>query len=307
MADLSDDQLLKRARHGARNLTVLAVMASVLGLGLFAAQLTSKGAPGLLWLNGAAISILAVAYWFLMVAAHRGDPKAVGIVVVAAGVQITANLIFSGVAAARTGSEFKLNPGGFVLPILVMLALASSRKVLLELGNRGLWERVFGPAKPTAQLCRVGIILIVFGLVTLNATSFGVGVKVAQARGVEKRWLDSFKQMISKEEQQFRVSLENAAPDYSPEKLREASAKLKLLEERVAQLKTMPSSERLSPVLVAYSGAVAQYKDALRLLTGPRPDGELATKRFEVGDQMRNTAGEQLRRIGGTAAPKPNG
>src|SRR5258705_227132 len=57
MADLTDDQLLKRATHAGRNLSVLAILASLGGIGLLVVAV--KGAPFFLGVLAASITLIA--------------------------------------------------------------------------------------------------------------------------------------------------------------------------------------------------------------------------------------------------------
>jgi hypothetical protein len=296
MADLTDEQLLKRATHAGRNLSVLALLASVVGIGLIVAVVMVKGALFTLGVLAASLTILAVAYWFLAVAAYRGDPKAVGIVIVICGINLFLNLIAAGVGAARSGSEIKLSPGGFIIPIVILIALASSRKVLLQLQERGLWERVFAPAKPTARVRTIGLVLIIVGFVTLQGGMFGIGWKVGQQREAELRGVTAFTQMLSHEEQEFLKSVGNLSGDHGPDRLEKALAKVNSLEERITRLKAAPENGKLTPVLATYGNAVRQWKNGLIVLQGPAADPERAQKLLNAGDKLRSDACEEFKR-----------
>jgi hypothetical protein len=143
-----DEKLLKRARHAGRNLSVLAILATLGAIALIATALFAKGIHEVMAVLATTITLIAAGYWVLAVAARRGNPNAVGVVIVAMVLQICLALISAGLAAARTNSAFQPPAGGLVIPILVLVALASSRKVLLELKDRQLWDQVFGSAKP---------------------------------------------------------------------------------------------------------------------------------------------------------------
>src|SRR5262249_16076709 len=158
MSSLSDDALLKRANYAFRNLVVLAVLASLLAGGLLFLGFSGKGGPiyELTVLLTGAIVLIASGYWVLAVAARGAHPKSSGAVWRVLVIQIALSLVASGLAASRTKSDFQPNLGGLIIPILVLVALASSRKVLLELQDRGLWERVFAPARPSRHLCVIG-------------------------------------------------------------------------------------------------------------------------------------------------------
>src|SRR5688572_6665352 len=83
-----DAKLLKRARHAGRNLSVLAMLASFGAMALIAAALYAKGMHGVMTVLASTITLIAGGYWVLAVAARRGNPNAVGVVIVAMVLQI---------------------------------------------------------------------------------------------------------------------------------------------------------------------------------------------------------------------------
>ena len=88
MSRLSDEKLVARATHAGRNLDALAAMASLLSAGLIGAVFFSKAQlPFLAWMAGA-VALVAIGYWTLAVAAKRGNPASVGIVVVLMTLQL---------------------------------------------------------------------------------------------------------------------------------------------------------------------------------------------------------------------------
>src|SRR4051812_29711385 len=95
----NDEKLLKRARHSGRNLSVLASLATFGAMALIAAALFAKGIHGFMAVLAATITLIAAGYWVLAVAARRGNPNAVGVVIVAMVLQICLALVFSGVTA----------------------------------------------------------------------------------------------------------------------------------------------------------------------------------------------------------------
>src|SRR5882672_5344459 len=122
VANAIDETLLKRARYAGRNLLVLATLATLGAIALIAAAFFAKGMNGVMAVLAATISVLAAGYWVLAVAARRGNPNAVGVVIVAMVLQICLALISSGVTAARTNSAFQPPVAGLFIPILVLVA-----------------------------------------------------------------------------------------------------------------------------------------------------------------------------------------
>ncbi|MDB6057656.1 MAG: hypothetical protein JWO95_1500 [Verrucomicrobiales bacterium] len=250
------------------------------------------------------ISLIAAGYWLLAVAAKRGNPHAVGIVIVAMVLQICMVLIFAGVTAARTNTPFVPPVGGLFIPILVLIALASSRKVLLELKERQLWQQVFGAAKPSSTLCAIGGTLVVLGFVSMNAATSYLASKVTQQRTVEIQHANAFVQLLKSDEQEFLSAVKMVYRDRNDNNFETALTKFDALEQHLASLtKDTPVTERLGSVLAKYSSALRQWKNGLLLLKGPDPDPDRAQKLFTLGDRFRAEACQEYDQ---RYAPKKN-
>src|ERR1051325_3567770 len=273
MSTLTDETLLKRATHAGRNLRLLAMLASVGTLVLAGVTLFATGAPPVMAVLTVTIALITAGYWVLAVAAARGNPNSVGIVVVLMALQITLSLVASGVVAARNETGFRPNVVGLIIPVLVLIGLGTSRKVLLELKTRGLWQQVFGTAKPSQQLCVVGGALLAVGFAGLNTGTVYIGWKAGQQRGAEMEIASSFSEMIHEEESQFLQSMRELGPISATTGLDDALDKLDELEQRVMEI----SSEKVAPpaldsILRTYIKAVRQRKNGLLLLKDAKPD-----------------------------------
>jgi hypothetical protein len=96
------------------------------------------------------------------------------------------------------------------IPLLVMVALAKSRSVLLELQDRGLWEQAFSSVKPSGGLCVIGGALLVVGLLALDGATIYGGAKITQARAVEYQGAKEFAELIKNEEREFLAAAKGA-------------------------------------------------------------------------------------------------
>src|SRR5690242_21084505 len=190
--NLSDDQLLARASHAGRNLCVLSVLATLVAIVLWVVPFMGKAPLLGMIFPALAITSIAAGYWVLAIAARRGNPASVGTVIVIMALQLTFVLIFVGIGSARTGTDVSSNFPNVLIPIVVLWALASSRSVLLELQDRGLWEKVFNSEKTSSQFCVIGGILLAIGFLTLNGGTLYIGKKVQQEREAENRQAREF-------------------------------------------------------------------------------------------------------------------
>ena len=301
-----DEKLLKRARHAGRNLSVLAILATFGAMALIAAALFAKGIHGVMAVLAATITLIAAGYWVLAVAARRGNPNAVGVVIVAMVLQICLALIGSGVTAARTNSAFQPPVTGLFIPILVLVALASSRKVLLELKERQLWDQVFGSAKPSANLCIIGGILLATGFVAMNAGTYYIGWKAGQQQRVDFQHARVFVELIQNDEKAFHTAMQGISNHRDQNQIGTALTTLKSLEQKFEVIeKEAAGADRLPQILTTYGNAIRQWKKGLMLLKEPDADTERVQKMFMLGDQLRAEACQEFDRRYAPRKPRP--
>lgn len=274
---------------------MLAILATIGAIALIAGAIFIKEIHGALAVLATAISLLAAGYWVLAVAARRGNPNAVGVVIVVMVVQICLAFIFSGIAAARTNSAFHPPTGGLLIPILVLVALASSRTVLLELKKRQLWDQVFGSAKPSGNLCWIGGTLLVAGFLAMNAGSYYVGSKAGQQQRIEHHHAQAFVELIQRDEKEFLTAM--AGLSVNRGEIETVQTRFNTLEQNFEVLKKEAASEnRLLQILTTYGNALRQWKSGLMLSKGPNADTDRAQKMFQLGDQLRAEACQEFDR-----------
>src|SRR5882757_6544254 len=175
-------------------------------------------------------------------------------------IQICLALISSGVTAARTNSAFQAPTGGLFIPILVLVALASSRTVLLELKKRQLWDQVFGSAKPSGTLCLIGGTLLATGFVAMNAGTYYIGWKAGQEQKVEFQHAKAFVELIQGAEKEFLTAMQGISVNQGKNGIETALTKLKTLEQDFEVLqKEAASADRLLQILTTYGNALRQW------------------------------------------------
>lgn len=306
VANVIDEKLLKRARHAGRNLSVLAILATLGATALIAAALCAKGIHGVMAVLATTISLIAAGYWVLAVAARRGNPNAVGVVIVTLVLQICLALISSGVAAARNNSAFQPPAGGVLIPILVLVSLASSRKVLLELKERQLWDQVFGPAKPTGKFCLIGGTLLATGFAAMNAGTCYIDWKAGQQQTAEVQHAKAFIELIQGDEKEFLTAMQVSSVNGGQNRIETALTKFKTLEQNFDALKKQAgSADRLLQIVTTYGNALRQWKNGLLLSKEPNADTERVQEMFKLGDQLRAEACQEFDRRYGPKKPHP--
>ena len=243
----------------------------------------------------ATLVLIAVGYWVLAVAAKRGNPSSVASVVVVMVLQFFLAVVAYGITTARTGENVQANVPGLVIPMLVVIALASSRNVLLELRKRDLWEPIFGSAKPSSRLCVAGTILIVIGFIGLNGSTIYAGWNSGRSRQLEVHQAQGFADMIQSEEQAFMNAMGGLSDPYSAEEIQAVLATVKKLQRRAdAAMADAKEGSPLRSILEDYCNAVRQWKNAVTLLASETPDGGRAQEMLLLGDKLRTQAGQNF-------------
>jgi Tfp pilus assembly protein PilN len=302
-----DQQLLDRARNAGRNLAVLATLATLVALGLLSAGFFSKDAPRMVVAMALPLTLLAAGYWILAVAARRGNPTAVGVVIVAAVVQMCLVLILAGVNAARHNTPFQPPIAGMIIPILVLFALNSSRDVLMKLKERNLWDRVFGSAKPSASLCVIGGMFFVTGIVAFNGGTYYISWKAEQQQKAEFQHARAFIEMLKTDEKQLLGAMPGVLSNPTQRNLEAILNQLKGLQDKLEALKTESASfKNLLQILHTYGNALRQWKSGLTLLTEPIPDTHRAQKMFQLGDKLKVDALQEFDRRYAPKKPQPS-
>jgi len=295
--NLSDEQLLARASHAGRNLAVLAILATLVAIALWVIPFMAKAPlPGMIF-PALAVTSIAAGYWVLTIAARRGNPASVGIVIVIMALQLTFVLISAGIGAARTGTDVASNFPNVVIPIAVLWALASSRSVLLELQERDLWEKVFDSEETGSQFCVVGGILLAIGLLTLNAGAMYVGQKVQQEHAARNQQAKEFVEMIKHEEQQLMDAAAAVVRAPTSDKLQLALAKADALKTKCQSIRAAAGDQGPLPgILTTYSNAVREWQNGLLALKDKNPDVKHAQQLLDMGDKLRANALEEFNR-----------
>lgn len=302
----TDTKLLKRAQNAARNLRVLAILTTVGAMGFLAGACLGDGIRGFMAVGATIFSLVAAGYWVLAVAARRGNPTAVGVVMVAMVLSICLALIGSGLSAARAHSDVRLPLPGLIIPILVFGALASSRKVLLDLQERQLWDRAFGPAKPSGNLCVIGGVLLATGFLGVNALTYGLDWKVEQERKLEVQHAKAFVDLIQVDEKEFLNAVHGTVGHQGPDKIETALAKFGVLELHFEVLKKeIAGADPLLQILTSYGNALRQWKTGLLLLNEPNADTYRVQQMFKLGDQLRAEACQEFDRRYAPKKPQP--
>ena len=303
---LNDEQLMRRANSAGRNLAVLATLATCGGLGLWAIAFLSKGPQ--LWLvaPAVALSLLGAGYWMLAVAAFRGNPQSITVVLVLMLFQLAVTLVWAGVSAARTGTDFSsnFNATHLAVPILVLCVLGSSRSVLVELQHRGLSLRAFPSGRSSRALCFFGGTLLAAALVFIDTGTGYAAWKIDKVRAAENESARKFVQLLKTEDKGFMAATAQVVK-LNLNRQANATAALdqaNVLEKKLEALRKETDEDgSMATILTTYGNAVKAYKSALLVYKDPRGDEKHAGELMALGDKRRAEAGKELKEGFGSA------
>lgn len=279
----TDERLIKRAKYGARNLTGLAILATVLaGIILLGAAI---GNENLLWV-GLSISAMAAGYWVLAAVARHGEQRALAIAV---GIMV-ANFIFSlgglMIGYLRTNNA---SPAGFIgllVPLLVILALTRNYSDILELKHRGLWQSVFAAEQPKTSYCAIGGLLLSGGIIALIASCLIPALD--EASFIRSR--EEFVSLIQVDDKQFLDAVGNASHTQPPPSVDELMAKVDAIQKKAKSIGDAASeTSGLQPIIQTYLKSLEKCRYGLLAIReqGPGPASQV---HFAEADALRQEA-----------------
>jgi hypothetical protein len=292
---LSDDSLMQCASHAGRNLIALAILATIASAAVTAfAGVAVFSEPKVAFVALPFLFVTA-GYWLLAIAARRGNPAAVTVVMVVLSVQIAISIAGFVIGFVRTNG----NSGhgallGGVIALLIVAVLARSRTVLLELRKRGLWSQRFGAAGPSGNFCIVGGTCFVVGSVGIYVSLFVAVFLAAQSAKIvaeEREHAQVFIRLIREDETPFLKALQVPGITNDPNAMDDVSAKVKTLEGKVESLQsTVPATSSLDRILKKYRKAVRFWKDGLAEIRKATADQSVVKENLESGDRLRQEA-----------------
>jgi hypothetical protein len=253
-SELSDDVLLRRARHGGRSLTALAVICTLLAIVSLAVAIADPSSG--IW--PAAVSFLAIAtgYWLLAIAARRGDERAITAFIGVYAILIALNIALQAWTFFRSDGRLTPQILWIVIPALILYALARNRVDLLELKRRGLADAAFPLGGSARGLWAPGAVLLATGTVGLLASLLLPAVSAAK----QAKTRHDFTAMIQQEEYAFLELATTSTSKTEVETLDKLLQMLGSLESRAKAIAAeAPDEPRLQQVLADYVDIVQTW------------------------------------------------
>lgn len=291
MAEQSNEVLLKKASLPGRDILGLALLATLVAIVVCGAALLGKDLPDTLVFLPWGIALIAASYWFLGVAARRGDRNAVGVPAVILTIQV--GLAFVGMVIAQSQNSMSGAGGArFIIPAIIIALLVRDYKVLTELKKRGLWETAFPARRPTKALCTVGGVLLAAGIVVFNLGMFQLGAMAEEDAKAVKQEARKFITIVQNEEATLMKTMKRLSDPEDKRAYNDTVRDLTALYKRVEIVREETKHVRtLSPILLTYAAAVEHWKRGMELL---RSDPTKAQAQFEKGDELRQKAAKEF-------------
>lgn len=279
MAELSDEVLLKKASLPGRDILGLALLATVVGVLACAVALFGKDLPDLLVFLPWSIALIAASYWFLGVAARRGDRNAVAVAAVIFTIQVAVAFVSMVIAQ---GQNQMSGAGGakFIIPAAVIALLVRDYKILTQLKKRGLWETAFPVRKPTTALCTVGGVLLMAGIVVLNLGTFQARAMIEEDTKVLKEGVEKFVGIVKKQEAALMNTMKRLSNPEDTSAYDDTIRDLEALHKRVEVVREeLKDVGQLNSILFTYAAAVEHWRKGMELLLSDNPKAQTHLKK----------------------------
>jgi hypothetical protein len=295
----TSEDLVKRAKYGGRNVSGLAILASVLAAFMLIGAIAVREGDFL----AAAIAALCVAvgYWLLAIPTRRGETLGLGIIISTLTVQFLLSLAGQVFIHVKTDGTNALNLIWIIIPLLIIMALAGNRADLIELQNRGLSGIVFGTARPVKNICVFGGLLLFGGLVGLYASLIFSGVDAARSA----RFRHDFVVMINADERALMEILANANRETSNQFWATALEAAERLRDRARQIdQAADDKARIKPIASKYVQATERWCLGI---AQARNDGQFSqegTALLNEGDHLRLQAMTEFQKQFPEASPR---
>jgi len=292
MSDISEEKLLKRASDASRNFYVLAILTTLLGAILTACAFFT---PGMRITLAVSLPLLAISasYYVLAVAARRGDHKGSTVVLTAYFIQLIVSLI--GMSYITSGKGLP-NLGGILISCLIIVALYQGRQRIVELRNKGLFEKAFNGKKGFKTLSLAGCAIFIVGFIALQTASFATGYFAVKKDNGEIGRAIKLKEIMQDDEPRFANALGENSKNPSQENKKTMYAELENLEKKIEGLAaSIPKDEtRLAEIMDVYRQAVGKWKTGVALANAESPDMEKSLESFKLGDRLRSQTAQRF-------------
>jgi hypothetical protein len=296
----TDEDLIKRARYGGRNVTALAILVSVPAVLVLPFQFIFPDS-GLLWAT-ITLALIAAAYWMLATVTRQGETLGLSIILCLMGFQLLLAVAGLVLAHANNRKTTGMEIWWVIIPLLIVIALAGNRSDLLELHRRGLRESVFGPGRPPRILTVMGGVLLVGAQIALFAALLIPAISAARTA----RECHDFVTMINVHDKALMQIINGPDRASGMQIWGMASDAADQLREQARQVDAKaPEGSKLKSITSTYLRAIDRWCVAF---SEARKQGQMSPESAAAvneGDQLRQRALEEFQREFPALAPRP--
>jgi hypothetical protein len=254
----TDEDLIKRARYGGRNVTALAILVSIFAVLMLPALYFAPEA-GLEW-AALTFGLVAAAYWMLAVVTRQGETLGLTIILWLMGIQLLLSVAGLMLTYANHGKTTGMEIWGVIIPLLIFVALAGNRSDLLELHRRGLGESLYGPGRPPRSLAVMGGVVLIGGQIALLAALLVPAVNAARTA----KETSDFRSMLAVEDQALLQIISNQDQPADRRLWGKALDATELLRVKAQQVEAQATEgTRIKPIAVKYLQAVERVRTGL--------------------------------------------
>ncbi len=277
-----DEKLINKSTHASRNLMVIGILQLIIGIGFaavfFGAFKVGEGPFGVfLLLIGPMIILSGTGMILAAIGARHGNTLGITVAAVLTFIGIIMGLIGRVWAATSIGDAEAMGEqigrslGALLIPALVLAALASSRRVLVELRKKGLYPHVFQTPEHGVLPSIIGVILIITG----NLAAFGIfavaPVILASEQAQTKVCYERINVIMENEEAELLSALQAFFQAPSPQTHQTCIRKLTKLEAAVNAFDS-GGNEKFSAAQEGYLQAIQSWKKGVSICKSGTPE-----------------------------------
>jgi hypothetical protein len=304
--EFSEEKLLQQARNAKRNVAGLAVLMTLYSIiTTYAMTLAPRGADAGIINMQVTYIILSTGLWILYAAVRRGEPRAVGTIIVCQLVVLAAVVLGYGamavLASPASTSTADLSPAlllGIVIHLGIYIGLMKNRLALIELRTRGLSDRVFPGAKSGKRLCTAGGVLLALGCVILVTGVPAAGYLEGRSVAEDMRVARTFIEIMEEDEQALMTSFKAIGGPDPASAYENSMAHIGQVEQKVATaLEEAGDDDEMRLILATYGNALKMWRAGLEEFMSKPEDRSEAFRLFEEGDRLRVEASGKFRAL----------
>lgn len=294
-----DEELIKRAGHGARNLRILGFLSFLCSLSLVFLSFTTKPDLSMMLIPALGAFFMTSAFFILAVSTSRGNTFGLIIVAVTLFIYCVINFTFQLISKlCNSGTASSINFFPFIFLGLVIYCLTVNRSEMKEIIQSGLEQRVYSGKKNGKILAIIGSFLFIVGVLTIIGGMFGVAYVSSNQQKQHRMRADKFLAILNNESKSFAQNTSEWMQNPNPEAKKKVDISLSDVEQAVTQLDKEAEKEqpKLKEITTYYLKALQSWRNGIEMFSSISPgDRQKAMEEFKQGDLLQQEAIEMFK------------